>query len=121
MNWDAMMEEGLVKFALKVLDENRDKISWEHFCYAPKSLYLDFIAQKRIQRSDMGDYVSKWAKEDFNIDLPMTTLKDILIVRRLILDKYSSAYPHLVRKAAIDRQGWTRVWVTTHMERDLQK
>lgn len=121
MGWDELMKDGLVKFALKVLDENRDRISWEHFCYAPKSLYVKFLEQKGIERRDIGEYVSAWAKEDFNIDLPMTTLKDIIILRSLIKDKYSSAYPHLMRDAVIDRQGWNRVWVTTHMERDLRK
>lgn len=37
------MREGLIKFLIKVLDENRDKLVWEHLCYAPKGLYLKFI------------------------------------------------------------------------------
>lgn len=69
----------------------------------------------------MADCVSRWAKEDFNIDLPMSTYKDIAILRELVLDKYSNAYPHLVRKTETDRQGWMRVWVSNHMERDLQR
>lgn len=115
------MRDGLIKFSLKVLDENKDKLVWEHFCYAPRELYLKFVNQKGIERFEMGDFVAKWAKEDFNIDLAMTTVKDIVIVRELILDKYSSAYPHLIRKSNTDHQGWVRVWVSTHMERDLQR
>lgn len=115
------MRDGLIKFLIKVLDENRDKLVWEHLCYAPKELYLKFVDTMGIERFEMADFVSKWAKEDFNIDLPMTTAKDITILRELILDKYSSAYPHLLRRSATDHQGWVRVWVSTHMERDLQR
>lgn len=115
------MREGLIKFLIKVLDEDRDKLVWEHLCYAPKGLYLKFIDTMGIERFEMADFVSKWAKEDFNIDLPMTTAKDITILRELVLDKYSSTYPHLLRKSATDHQGWVRVWVSTHMERDLQR
>lgn len=115
------MADALIKFLVKVLNENTDTVSWEHLCYAPKDLYLKFIKTKHLERFQMADYVSRWAKEDFNIDLPMTTYKDIALLRELVLDKYNSAYPHLVRRYETDRQGWMRVWVTNHMERDLQR
>lgn len=115
------MEENLIKFLVKVLNEDTDKLSWEHLCYAPRDLYLKFLKVKDIERFQMADFVARWAKEDFNIDLPMATYKDIAILRELVLDKYSSAYPHLVRKSETDRQGWMRVWVTNHMERDLNR
>lgn len=115
------MRDDLIKFLLKVLDEDRDKLVWEHLCYAPRELYLKFLTHMGIERFEMADFVAQWAKEDFNIDLPMTTYKDILILRELVIDKYSSTYPHLLRKSDTDRQGWVRVWVSTHMERDLRK
>lgn len=115
------MRDDLIKFLLKVLDENKDKMVWEHLCYAPKDLYLKFIEKKDIERFEMADFVSDWAKEDFNIDIPMTTAKDIAILKELILDKYMSAYPHLIRKSSTDHQGWIRVWVSTHMEKELQR
>ena len=115
------MEENLIKFLVKVLNEDTDRLSWEHLCYAPRGLYLKFLKVKDIERFQMADFVARWAKEDFNIDLPMATYKDIAILRELVLDKYSSAYPHLVRKSETDRQGWMRVWVTNHMERDLNR
>lgn len=116
-----MKEHPLIKVLLKVLDEDRDVLVWEHLCYAPKELYLQFISAMDIERSEMADFVMKWAAEDFNIDLPMTTAKDIAILKALVLDKYSSAYPHLLRKSATDHQGWIRVWISTHMEKELQK
>lgn len=115
------MSDSLIKFLVKVLNEDTDKLSWEHLCYAPRGLYLQFLKTKGLERFQMADYVSRWAQEDFNVDLPMTTAKDIAILRELVLDKYSNAYPHLIRKTETDRQGWMRVWVSNHMERDLQR
>lgn len=115
------MREGLIKFLLKVLDENLDRLVWEHFCYAPEELYLRYLKEMEAERFEMGDFVSRWAKEDFNVDLPMTTSKDIAVLKELIMDKYTNAYPHLLRKSKTDHQGWTRVWVSTHMDRDLQR
>ena len=113
------MRSGLIKFILKVLDENSDRLVWEHLCYAPSDLYIRYLTAFQLERSEMGEAVSRWAREDFNFDLPMTTARDIEILRELVLDKYSSAYPHLMRKSKTDRQGWIRVWVSTHMEKDL--
>lgn len=115
------MNDALIKFLLKVLDENKDHLVWEHLCYAPKELYLKFLDKMSIERFEMGDFVSKWAKEDFNIELPMTTAKDIAILKELVIDKYSSTYPHLLRRSSTDRQGWLRVWVSSHMEKELQR
>ena len=113
------MKDGLIKFILKVLDENKDKLVWEHLCYAPSNVYLRYPTEFNLARNQTGEPVSRWARDDSNLELPMTTAKDISILRELVLDKYSSAYPHLVRKSRTDHQGWIRVWVTTHMEKDL--
>lgn len=116
-----MAKDGLIKFLLKVLDENRDQLVWEHFCYVPKDTYLKYLDKFNLERFEMADSVADWAKEDFNIDLAMSTTKDIAIVRQLVLDKYSTVYPHLVRKTFTDHQGWLRVWATTHMEKELMR
>lgn len=113
------MRVGLIKVILKVLDENRDKLVWEHLCYAPRDLYLQYLDKYQMQRADYGEAVSKWAQEDFNIDLPMTTAKEITILRELIKDKYKSTYPHLIRDNKTDHQGWIRVWICTHMQKDM--
>lgn len=114
------IKEELIKVLLKVLNEDKDELTWEHLCYAPKDLYLTFLQRRHIERSAFADYISAWAKEDFNIELPMTTSKDIEILKILILDKYSSIYPHLIRNSNTDRQGWIRVWISSHMEKELR-
>ena len=116
-----VMQAGLIKVLIKILDENKDKLLWEHLCYAPKDLYLKFINQMGIERFEMADFVSKWAKEDFNIDLPMTTAKDISILKELIFDNYKITYPQLIRQSHTDHQGWVRIWVSSRMERELQR
>lgn len=115
------MDQALIKFLLKVLNENSDRLSWEHLCYVPRELYLKFIKSFNIERFQMADFVSKWAKEDFNIDLPMFTMKDISILRELVMDKYKNAYPHIARPYNTDRQGWMRIWATNHMVKDLKR
>lgn len=115
------MREMTTKLLVKVLNENHDKLSWEHFCYVPRDLYLKFLSAMEIERVEVADYISKWAKQDFNIDLSMTTTTDIKTLKELILDKYRSVYPHIFISTDTDHQGWVRVWITAHMNKDLEK
>lgn len=108
------------KIMLKVLNERRDQLSWEHFCYVNRDLYHKYLHEFSIERVELSDSIARWAKEDFNIDLSMSSYKDIRVVKALITDKYKSIYPHIFTPTYTDHQGWTRVWVTTHMERDLK-
>lgn len=110
-----------IKVLLKLLDENRDELVWEHLCYANRDLYLRFLTKKNIERSEFADWVRMWAREDFNIDLPMTTCKDVVILRELVQDKYLSVYPHIATRYKTDHQGWLRIWVCNHMEKELLK
>lgn len=57
------MREGLIKFLIKVLDENRDKLIWEHLCYAPKDLYLKFIDTMGIERFEMADFAENSSRK----------------------------------------------------------
>lgn len=111
-----------IKVLLKLLDENRDELVWEHLCYVDRDLYLEFLTKKSIERSEFADWVHRWAQEDFNIDLPMTTCKEVLILKELVIDKYLSVYPQIAKRhEKTDYQGWMRVWVCHHMEKELLK
>lgn len=112
-----------VKVLLKVLDENIDKLVWEHVCYCPRDVYTEFFRKAGIEKFELADYVVKWAREDFCIDLPMSTVKDIAILRELVLDKYKNVYPHIVthpENRKFDYQGWVRVWITEHMKKEMR-
>ena len=115
-----MQSKDLIKFLVKVLDENRNELVWEHVCYAPRELYLTYLKRFGLERFEMADALSKWAKTDFNVDIPVTTEKDIRIIKELIYDKYRNIYPNIARISNTDHQGWVRVWVSYHMERDLK-
>lgn len=41
-----------VKVLLKVLDENIDKLVWEHVCYCPKDIYLEFL--EKLESRDLS-------------------------------------------------------------------
>lgn len=112
-----------IKVLLRVLDENRDEVVWEHLCYAPSGVYLEFLRKKDINRAEIADWVRVWTREDFNLDIPMTTMKDIKILKELIQDKYLSVYPHIAKRYnnGMDYQGWIRVWLTAHMDKELKK
>ena len=51
----------------------------------------------------------------------MTRAQDITVLKELILDKYSKIFPYLSRPSKTDRQGWIRVWLSEHMEREMRK
>ena len=115
------MGESLCKILIKVLDTCLDRGVWVHVCYAPKDLYLEFLEAKCIERREFADYICKWVKRDFRMNLPMTTMKDVNILRKLIRDRYKTIYPNIYLETAIDRQAWMRVWVTENMKRELGK
>lgn len=112
-----------IKVLLKVLDENIDALVWEHVCYCSRDLYIEFLKKANIERFELADYFVKWAREDFCIDLPMSTVKDIAILRELILDKYKKIYPHITTnftKREYDYRGWLGVWLTEHMKKEMR-
>lgn len=117
-----MVNTRSIKVILKVLNEDQDTVRWEHLCYVPSSTYIEFLRRKDITRAEIADWIRIWAHEDFNIDLPMTTLKDMKILKELVQDKYLTVYPHIAKRyGKMDYQGWLRVWLTAHMEKELLK
>ena len=98
-------DEKLIKVMVKVLNEDRDELRWEHLCYAP-------------------EYLSKWAMFDFNIDLQMTKSSDLALLKELIVNRYKKMFPYLARSfndSHVDHQGWVRIWLADHMERELKR
>lgn len=112
----------MIKVLFKVLDENIDQLVWEHVCYCPRDLYLEFLKEFDLERFELADFASRWAKEDFCTDLSMSTVKDIMILRELILDKYKRVYPHIMKPYPCkhDYQGWVRVWLVEHMKKEMR-
>lgn len=107
------------KVLIKVVNEEHDKAEWTHISYIDRSLYRMFLEKKNIDSSDMNDYISRWAKEDFNINLAMSSKNDIRILKNLVKDFYKRAHPELFIESPTDRQGWIRVWLTRKMKEEL--
>ena len=117
-------DEKLIKVMVKVLNEDRDELRWEHLCYAPALLYLKFLTVKDIERFELAEYLSKWAMFDFNIDLQMTKSSDLALLKELIVNRYKKMFPYLARSfndSHVDHQGWVRIWLADHMERELRR
>lgn len=108
------------KLILKLVNEVTDKVEWIHLCYIDNALYSKFLKATELCTTDMNDIISRWAKEDFNIELNMSSSKDIEILKELIKDFYKRAHPELVIESATDRQGWVRVWITKKMKEELE-
>lgn len=115
------MGESLAKVLIKVADTCLNKEVWVHICYMRKDLYLEFLEEKCIARKELADYLSKWVKRDFRMNLPITSMRDVLILKALIKDRYKTIYPNIYLETNIDRQAWMRVWVTENMKRELGK
>lgn len=119
------MNDAMIKVLIKVLNEDKDELQWAHLCYVPKDLYHKYLTMRCLDRFEFADCVSEWARQDFNVELPMTTRKDIFILKELVIDKYKRVYPQIISYCNVgekkDNMGWIRVWCSYHMEKDLQK
>lgn len=80
---------------------------------------MKYLEKKGLERFEFADSLRAWAIRDFNVDLSMTTKKDIEVLKALVKDKYRAVYPHLYHQTRTDRYGWLRLWVTDNMEREL--
>lgn len=110
----------LKKVLIKVVNEDHDRSEWTHISYIDRSLYNKFIYREGVETIDLNDYLSRWAKEDFNADLAMSSKNDIKVLKELVKDFYRRAYPELFISSSTDRQGWFRVWLTKKIKEELK-
>ncbi len=109
----------LGKILIKVVNETHDRPEWTHISYIDRDLYNKFMQEKGIETTDLNDFLSRWAKEDFNINLPMSSKNDIRVLKELVRDFYKRAHPELYIESNTDRQGWLRVWLTRKIKEEL--
>lgn len=109
-----------IKLNIKVLDNNVDKVRWTHFCYVNRELYNRYLYENELTSNSMNEVISRWCKEDFNVELMMSSSKDIHLLRALVKDFYKRAHPDLFIDSRTDRQGWLRLWVTRKMKEELR-
>lgn len=108
------------KLNLKLLDEDSGKVKWFHLCYISEELYNTFCEKFDVDAVSFSDYVSDWMKLDFNMNLTMTTRKDLCIMKEVVKNKYMELYPTIYYNTKIDTHGWVRVWISQKMEAELK-
>ena len=108
------------KIVLKLLDEDTNDLKWFHLCYVGSSLYNNFLKTFDTDSIGFADYIADWLKKDFNLDISLTTKKDLNILRAVIVDKYKRLFPVIYNNSDIDINGWIRVWIMQKMEEELK-
>lgn len=111
----------LKKVLIKVINDETDKAVWEHVSYVDEKLYKYFLKKMDCSTSEFADWLSKWVKQDFNAELSMTHKNDILILKKLVKDRYKKSHAQLFIDSSTDRQGWVRVWVTRKIMEELKE
>lgn len=114
------MNEGYIKLLVKVLDIGKNKVRWKHLCYIKKDLYDRYMKDQGLTNNDLNQLLARWCKEDYCIDIPMSSSNDIMMLKQVVQDFFRRSYPDLFREGkGFDRQGWLRIWVTRKMKEDL--
>ena len=108
-----------IKMVIKVSDPVIGGVHWVHLCYVERELYLQYLKEMDITSNDLNEVLSRWVKENFKIDLPIKSVKDLEVLRNFVKDYYKQTYPDLYIESPTDNQGWMRVWVTKRMKEDL--
>lgn len=110
----------LKKVLVKVIRDN--DIKWSHFCYISKDLYEEFLAVTGCDRSELGAFLSIWAKGDFDEEMSMSFFEDIERLRYLINKKYAEEYAELYALTKEENpriNGWIRMWTSQHMRVEI--
>ena len=108
----------MTKLLLKLHEEQSSK--WVHLCYLPEQLYKDYSEKKPQELADLNGTLARWAKEDFNQDIAVSTQEDLDTLKSLIKNYCKETYPDVYLEQSTDRQGWLRVWIGKKMREDLE-
>ena len=103
-----------IKLLIKV---DSSPSQWNHFCYIEESVYNAFVSIGN--KGSINSIISRWCKEDFDVDNPALSMEEIQELKDLIKSHYKEKYPEVYRDSDTDRQGWVRVWVTEHMKKEI--
>ena len=90
-----------------------------HFCYVPEEVKDEFDSKIEGVPRSSNYWIIKWAAEDFGI-VNISTYDDVEDLKNHIKLKYKELYPELYLESSTDQQGWTRVWFTQHIEKELE-
>ena len=112
-----MKSNKLTKILIKISENSTSK--WTHLCYVPENLYGSYKMQFSDRLLNLNETLSRWAKEDFDVDLAVIETEELETLKSLVREHYKQAYPDVYLEQTTDRQGWLRVWVIKKMKEDL--
>lgn len=104
------------KVLIKIHDPSTSSDKWAHLCYIDSDLFNQFAS---IAHDTLNDYIKSWSEKDFKEPLLINSLEDIEKLKALIKAHYKKGYPELFYDCKTDRQGWTRVWISSKMREVL--
>ena len=108
------------KLQLKVFNETTNRIEWTFLCDIGSKLYLTFLEKTGVSKEEFADYVADWFKQDFGIDLTMTTKRDTAILKAVVKEKYRVIYTYIYNNIGADESAWLRVWLSQKIEEGLK-
>jgi hypothetical protein len=108
----------LQKIQIKILRDGKE--NWVHFCYVPLDIKDKFDKiVNHDNRKSYSDWIINWVKLDYNIIIE--TWGDLDYAKMMIKKDYKKLYPEVFLDNPTDNQGWTRVWFTNHIKKELEK
>lgn len=118
---DKLYNEGVTKsdqttrLYVHLRNEDTNRLVHEHFAYVNKELLKRFTIKHGVRRDDVKMWLIRWLKEDFNLDCPLASLRDIQVAKNTIAHHYKTVYPVIASESTIRRGGWTRIWISEHL------
>ncbi len=109
----------LTKILIKIFDKETNSNRWVHLCYVPETLYEMYKTQMSEHLLGLNDTLSRWLKEDFDVDVSVTDTLGLETMKSLVKEYYKETYPEIYLEQSTDRQGWLRVWIVKKMREEL--
>lgn len=117
-----MGKDGYTKYQVKIQGgRSGSQLKWAHLGYISDELKERFDKNKNKKGWDNNRWVEKWAWEDFEL-MQIHKTENFELLKNKIQDMYKRIYPEIyvsTGPSGMDRQGWSRVWVTAKMMREL--
>ena len=116
-----MANQNLAKLLLKLNDPVSNQCKWIHLCYVPEIIHNEYKEKRPEDLSDMNSTLARWALEDFNKEMKITTAEELEELKNAVKEYSKEAYKDIYLEQSTDRQGWLRVWITKKMKEELSK
>lgn len=117
------MRKEVSKVLIKIRDQASREYKWIHLGYIPKLLHEQYFREGYRTAEYLKYKIIQWAKEDFGVNVKLHTIEQVLEFKQFILNAYKQEYQDLFPKDGISfsKAGWFVLWLTKHMEMELEE